>query len=103
MQQHPRVDDDPVADHAGLVRVEDPRGDQVELELAAVADDRVPGVVAALEAHDHLGPLGEQVRDLPLPLIAPLGADYHDSWHRPGIVTAPPDERRPPGDLPRLA
>ena len=80
-QQHPRVDDDAVADHAGLVLVEDSRGDQVELELLAVADDRVAGVVAALEAHDRGSPLGEQVDDLPLALVAPLGADYDHAWH----------------------
>ena len=86
-QQHARVEDDPVADHAGLVRVEDPRGDQVELELLAFADDRVAGVVAALEAHDHLGPLREQIGDLPLPLVAPLGTDYDHAWHKRWIVT----------------
>jgi adenylosuccinate synthase len=71
------IEDDAVADHARLVRVEDAGGDQVELELLAVADDRVTGVVAALEAHDRVGPLGEQVGDLALALIAPLGANDH--------------------------
>ena len=75
--QHLGVDDDAVADHAGLARVEDPRRDQVELERLAVADDRVAGVVAALEAHDHRGVLGEQVDDLALALVAPLGPDDH--------------------------
>ena len=86
-QQHPRVDDDAVADHAGLVRVEDPRGDQVELVLLALADDRVAGVVAALEADDRARPLGEQVGDLALALVAPLGADYDHARHRRGIMT----------------
>ena len=80
-EQDARVEDDAVADHADLVRVEDPGGDQVELELLAVADDRVAGVVAALEAHDRVRALGEQVDDLALALVAPLGADYDDSWH----------------------
>ena len=57
----------------------------MELELLALADDRVAGVVAALEAHDHVGPLGEQVGDLPLALVAPLGADYDHAWHRAGL------------------
>ena len=77
VEQHPRVDRDAVADRAGHARVEDPRRDQVELELLAVAHDRVAGVVAALEAHDEVGLLGEQVGDLALALVAPLGADYH--------------------------
>ena len=58
----------------------------MELELLAVADDRVAGVVAALKAHDHVGLLGEQVGDLSLSLVAPLGADDHDSWHGAGIM-----------------
>jgi hypothetical protein len=80
-EQHPRVDDDPVADHARLVAVEDPRRDQVELELLTVADDRVAGVVAALEADDRGSPLGEQIRDLALALVAPLGAHYDHARH----------------------
>ena len=70
-----RVDDDAVADHAQLAGVEDPRRDQVELVDLVVADDRVAGVVAALVADDDVGPLGEQVGDLSLALVAPLGAD----------------------------
>ena len=89
-----RVEDDAVADHADLVRVEDPGGDQVELELLAVADDRVAGVVAALEADDHVGAVGEQVDDLPLPLVAPLGSDYDQAWHDRGIVTVRSATRR---------
>ena len=79
--QHSRVDHDPVADHARLSRIQDPGGDEVELELLAVADDRVARVVAALKAHDELRPLREQVGDLSLSLVAPLGADDHDSGH----------------------
>ena len=76
LEQDLRVEDDAVADHADLVGMEDARGDQVELELLAAADDRVAGVVAALEADDHVGLVGEQIGDLPLALVAPLGADY---------------------------
>jgi hypothetical protein len=53
----------------------------VELEFVALADDRVTGVVAALKANDHLGFLGDEVDDLPLALIAPLGANYDYAWH----------------------
>ena len=62
--------------------MQDSRWHQVELPGLAVADDRVAGVVAALEAHDRIGVLGEQVGDLSLAFIAPLGADDHDSGHR---------------------
>ena len=76
-----RVDHDAVADRARLAGVEDPRRDQVELPLHAVADDRVAGVVAALEADDQIGVLGEQIGDLALALVAPLGADDDDPRH----------------------
>ena len=79
--QHLGVDHHAVADHAQLAGVQDPRGHQVELPRLAVADDRVAGVVAALKAHDGIGPLGEQVGDLSFSLVAPLGADDHDSRH----------------------
>ena len=82
LEQHLRVDHDSVADRAGETRVQDPGGDQVELEFLAVAHDRVAGVVAALEADHEVGLLGEQVDDLALTLVAPLGAHDDYSWHR---------------------
>jgi hypothetical protein len=84
--EHTGVDHDPVADHAELAGMEDPRRDQVEGELLAVADDRVAGVVAALETHDHPRALREQVDDLALALIAPLGSDDCDSRHERVIL-----------------
>jgi hypothetical protein len=83
---HRWVDHDAVAHRAGLPRIEDPRGDQVELEGLTVADDRVAGVVAALKADHDVGLLREQVGDLALALVAPLGADYDDSRHDQGIM-----------------
>jgi hypothetical protein len=79
--EYARVDHHAVADDAGLARVEDPAGDEVERPLLVPTHDRVAGVVAALEADDHVGLLGEQVDDLPLALVAPLGAHYHESRH----------------------
>ena len=79
--EHLRVDHDAVADRAVLARVEDPGRDQVELPLDVVADDRVAGVVAALEADHEIRVLGEQIDDLALALVAPLGADDHDAGH----------------------
>ena len=47
--------------------------------VGLVADDqRVAGIVAALEAHDHVGAAGEPVDDLALALVAPLRADDGD-------------------------
>ena len=88
VDQHARIDDDAVTDDAALARVEDARRDEVELVLARVSNDRVPGVVAALEAHNGVRPLGKQVGYLALALIAPLGADDHDSRHRPILEAA---------------
>ena len=53
----------------------------MELEGLAVADDRVTGVVSTLEADHQIGLLGEQVDDLALPFVAPLGAHDHKSRH----------------------
>jgi hypothetical protein len=64
-----------------LAGIEDPARDEVELPRLALAHDRVAGVVAALEADDHVRALGEQVDDLALPLVAPLGANDDDSRH----------------------
>ena len=79
--KHGGIDDDAVADHAGRLRVQHPRRHQVH-DRALVADHQgVPGVVAALEAHDDVGMGGEEVDDLPLALVAPLGADDHQRRH----------------------
>ena len=80
-EQDVGVDHDAVADDAGLGLVEDAGRDEVELELLAVAHDRVAGVVAALVAHHHVGLLGEQVGDLAFAFVAPLGADHDRSRH----------------------
>ncbi len=88
LDQHLRVDHHPVADHAALAGVEDAGGDQVQLPLLAVPHDRVARVVAALEAHHRVAVLGEQIDDLALPLIAPLGTHYDYSWHAAWSVGA---------------
>ena len=46
--------------------------------FAAADDQRMAGVVAALEAHDALRALGQPVDDLAFAFIAPLGADDDD-------------------------
>ena len=43
--------------------------------LAPVDDQRMPGVVAALEAHHALRVIGQPVDDLAFALVTPLGAD----------------------------
>ena len=65
-----------VADEAAHAFVEDSRGNQPQHGLLAVDDQRVAGVVAALEAHHALRAVGEPVDDLAFAFVAPLGADH---------------------------
>jgi hypothetical protein len=67
-----------VADVALDARAHDAAGDQVQRGLDAVDDQRVAGVVAALEAHHALGAFGQPVDQLALAFVAPLGADDDD-------------------------
>ena len=69
-----------VADEAADVLAEDAGGNQGQDGLAAADDQRVPGVVSALEARDRGGALRQQIDDLALALIAPLGADDDDEF-----------------------
>ena len=60
-----------------------PEGISDSTVLLAADDQRVAGVVPALEARDRGGALGEQVDDLAFAFIAPLGADDdHELAHR---------------------
>ena len=63
-------------------------GDQVEAMLAAIGDDGVAGIVAALRTHHHVDGLGEQVDDLALSLVAPLASDQDGHAHGGGKPTA---------------
>ncbi len=52
-------------------------------DVAFVAvDDGMPGVVAALAAHDDLRRPGQHVDDLALPFVAPLRSHENDVGHR---------------------
>ena len=68
-------------------------------KLAIVIDDRMTGIGTALETNDNIRGFGEQIGDLTLALVAPVGADdrfYHIDTSAAGI-------RNPmvsPGDLP---
>ena len=79
--QRPRIDDDTIADDAELARANDARGQQRKLVGIVADDERMTGVVAALEAHDDVGALRQPVHDLALALVAPLGADHRDIPH----------------------
>ncbi len=73
------IDDDAVADDGEDALVKDSRGEQVQGVSPASDDDGVTGVGAAVVAHHGVKPRGEQVDDLPLPLVAPLEADHRQA------------------------
>jgi hypothetical protein len=50
----------------------------VKYSLLAVDDQRVTGIVTALEACDSSRAIREQIHDLSLAFITPLGADDND-------------------------
>jgi hypothetical protein len=81
--QHRRVDHHAVADDGGDVGVEDAARDQLEGERLLAHHDGVARVVAALVADDHAHLLGEEVGELPLALVPPLGADHDGRRHAP--------------------
>ena len=78
--QRPWVEDDAIADDRRRA-ADDARGEQRKLVRLAAHDQRMAGVVAALEADDHVGAAGEPVDDLALALVAPLRADDGDVAH----------------------
>jgi hypothetical protein len=71
-----RVDHDTVADHAGDAFVQNARRQQPQHELPAARVDGVPGVVSSLVSGDDGEVAGEEVDDLALAFIAPLGAEH---------------------------
>ena len=76
-EQRSGIDHHAVPDDARLALVQNPGGDQVQDELVRAHDHRMARVVAALIARNDIRPLGKQVDDLSLPLVAPLGADNY--------------------------
>ena len=79
-QQRDRVHDHTVADNTELAAHQSARQQREFVDLLA-DNERVPGIVAALEAHDRIRAAGEPVDDLAFAFIAPLGADYGNIGH----------------------
>ncbi len=76
-----RIEHDAVADHRELARPHNAGWQQRELEDLIADDQRMAGVVAALEAHDDIRLERQPIDDLAFSLVAPLGADHHDVRH----------------------
>jgi hypothetical protein len=86
-EQNGRVDNDSVANHANRPRMEHTAGNQVQHRLLVTNDLGVARVVATLKANHDVGMLGEKVDDLPLPFIAPLGANDDNGRHDSPLLT----------------
>ena len=87
-RQFGRVQRHPVADDVGDVRVENAGRQDVQGETPIVVDDGVARIGPALEAHHHVRRLGQQIGDLALALVAPVGPYdrfYHKNTSAPGI------------------
>ena len=80
-EQHCRVDHHAVADDIHGAGVEDARWHDMQLERTALVDDGVAGVVAATIADDQARTLGQQIDDMALAFVTPLGADNRDDRH----------------------
>ena len=65
---------DAVADDAELARVENSGRDEMQDGLFSSDDQGMAGVVAPLEAGDHIGIFRVDIDDFSFPFIAPLGS-----------------------------
>ena len=79
-QQGLGVDHHAVADDAQLAAHE--AGRQQGQLIGLIPDhQRMPCIMPALVSHDHICSAREPIDDLPLALVAPLGADHGDIGH----------------------
>ena len=76
-----QIDHDAVAQHVYNARQADAGGDEMKGEFAVLIHDGVARVVAALIPHDAVEVPSDQVADLALALIAPLGSNQHCRAH----------------------
>ena len=76
-----RIEHHAIADHRELRGPQHAGRQQRQLVGLAIDDERMAGIVTALEAHDDIGLLRQPVDDLALPLVAPLGADDDNIGH----------------------
>ena len=81
LEEGERVHDTPVPHDGPHSGVEDRRGKEMEHDRPAFHHDRVAGVVASAEADHGVEARGEEVHELPLPLVTPLGADDGEPGH----------------------
>ena len=78
VEQRLRREYDAVADQALHARAQNARRNHVQHRLHTVDHQGVASIVAALETYDSGRALGQEIDDLALALVAPLGADDND-------------------------
>ncbi len=81
VQQGPGIEHDAVADDRKLALAHHARRQGRAFVGDAVDDQRMTGVMAALETDHHVRPLGKPVDDLSLAFVAPLGANHYHIGH----------------------
>ena len=104
VDQRARIEHHAVADHRELVRPHHAGRQQRKLVGHAVDDERVAGVMTALEANDDVGLLRQPIDDLAFAFVAPLRADDHDVRHVDSFPrpAAPRCRRLPDGAQSRI-
>jgi hypothetical protein len=78
LQKNLGIHHDAVSYDANFIGVKGPGGNQVQDRLYPVDDERMTGIVTALEAHHEVCVLGKEVDDFPFPLVSPLCSDNCD-------------------------
>src|SRR5437867_2783101 len=81
LQELRRIDHDAVADHVHRALPEDARRQQMECVQLFAHLDRVARVRAALEPHDDVRAVGEEVDNLPLAFVPKLGSYHNGRGH----------------------
>ena len=81
VQQRGGIDYHAVADDRLHPGAQDAAGNQFEDELPLADEDGMAGVVATLVARNDIEVFGEEIDNLPFPLVAPLGAKHNDVSH----------------------
>lgn len=74
LEEARHMNDATAADDVDAAWVDEARGEDVEIVCDSIGDDGVSGVVTTLSTAAQLRFVGEDVGELPLAFIAPLGA-----------------------------
>src|SRR5262249_6454644 len=77
-EQRMRIDHNAVANDADDARMQDAGGNQPKDELRSRYENRVAGIVAALVTRDEVEPRRQQIDDLSLTFVTPLGAEHSE-------------------------